>query len=118
MRTKNEDTPHAALPPLRPVVFAVLLALSDGRMHGYQILKSANLRLGHRAIPGPGTLYRTLKELRELGLIAYAPSEPDQDQRKQYFRLTARGRRVAEAEARRMERMVEAARSSRLLTEG
>lgn len=118
MTTASRNPQPAAFLPLRPVVFAVLLSLSEGRLPGYGILKNANRRLGHRAIPGPGTLYRTLKELRESGLIAYAPAEAGEDQRKQYFKLTALGRRVAEAEARRMEKAVEAARSSRLLAEG
>lgn len=115
----QQTTPRpASFLPLRPVAFAVLLSLSEGRLPGYAILKKANRQLGHRAIPGPGTLYRTLKELRESGLIAHAPIKAGEDQRKQYFRLTELGRQVAEAEAKRMERIVEAARSSRLLAQG
>ena len=51
--------------PLRPVVFAVFLALNEHALHGYAIMKAVNDRLRHRAIVGPGTLYRTLKELRD-----------------------------------------------------
>lgn len=117
--TPQKTAPQpASFLPLRPVAFAVLLSLSEGRLPGYAILKNANRRLGHRAIPGPGTLYRTLKELRESGLIAHAPIQAGEDQRKQYFKLTELGRRVAESEAKRMERIVEAARSSRLLVQG
>lgn len=91
--------------PLRPAIFSVLAALRGGPTHGYGILERVNRELGERAIVGPGTLYRTLKEMRDQGLVEYAPppaADPDPDGRRQYYRSTAFGGAVCEAEARRI----------------
>lgn len=101
--------------PLRPLVFEILVALNEEHRHGYGIMKTVNERMGRRAVLGPGTLYRTLKELRTEGLIDYAPSRADADPRRRYYRITPDGRRVARAEALRMAELVEAARSNGLL---
>ena len=66
----------------------------------------------------PGNLYRTLKELLDLGLIAETDWRPDpglDDERRRYYRITALGRRVAGAEAARLEELVAEARSRGLL---
>jgi DNA-binding PadR family transcriptional regulator len=97
------STPEEIL-PLRPVVFAVLLVLRGEDLHGYAIMKRVNERIGRRAILGPGTLYRTLKEMRERGLLKYAPpGKGAGDERRTYYRLTAFGRKVVDAEAERLE---------------
>ena len=103
--------------PLRPVVFAVLVALSQQPMHGYGIMKAVNERLVRGGLLGPGTLYRTLKELREDGWVEYTEGPPDADSRRRYYRLTPSGLAVARTEASRMAAWVDAARSSRLLAE-
>jgi DNA-binding PadR family transcriptional regulator len=64
---------------------------------------------------GPGTLYRTLRELLDAGLIAESGERPDpahDDERRRYYALTDLGRRAALAETRRLARMVEAARAA------
>jgi DNA-binding PadR family transcriptional regulator len=114
MPKKAEREPE----PLRPVVFAVLIALSEQKRHGYGIMKVVNERMSRRAVLGPGTLYRTLKELRDDGLIEYAPAPSDADSRRRYYAITARGRVAARAEATRMAELVDAARASRLLADG
>lgn len=91
--------------PLRPVVFAVLLVLRVSPLHGYAVMKRVNDHLGREALVGPGTLYRTLKELRDARWIEHteAPRDTDEvDGRRQYYRLTVLGRQVVEAEARRV----------------
>ncbi len=108
----NSPTSTAAL---RPVVFAILLALNEDALHGYAIMKAVNDRLRHRAIVGPGTLYRTLKELKDADLIAHTDSPAGQDSRRQYYRLTQGGRAAAADEAARMAELVAAARASRLI---
>lgn len=88
--------------PLRPTVFVILTILAGGPRHGYAIMKRANAHLGGGGL-GPGTLYRTLKELREEGLIeaVAAPCE-EVDARRQYYGLTDRGREVARLEVERL----------------
>ena len=65
---------------------------------------------------GPGTLYRSLKELAAVGLLreAAAPTAGD-DPRRKYYELTDPGREQLELEARRLERIVDAARQRRVL---
>lgn len=101
--------------PLRPLIFAILVALNEEDRHGYGIMKVVNEQLQRRALLGPGTLYRTLKELKDDGLIEHAPAPDEADSRRQYYRITAKGRRVAEAEAARMAEWVDVARAGQLL---
>lgn len=103
--------------PLHPRTLAVLLALSEGALHGYALLK----RLGEREEvgprPGPTTLYRTLHELEDCGWIGPTDERPDpalDDERRTYYRLTDAGRSVLDAEVDRLERVVAWARAERL----
>ncbi len=106
--------------PLRPVVYAILVTLAEAPSHGYAVMKQVNERIGARALLGPGTLYRTLKELRDLGWIepASLPAEDPGDERRRYYQLTTEGREVAAAETRRLERLVGVAQRSGLPAEG
>ncbi len=112
MPEPNSSTAPTAL---RPVVFAILLALNETALHGYAIMKDVNERLEHRAIVGPGTLYRILKELREASMIAPAEAPAGEDARRQYYRLTEAGRVAAANEAAHMAGLVAAARAGRLI---
>jgi len=98
--------------PLRPVEINVLLSLCDGPRHGYGIMQDALERTGEDVIPDVGTLYRALRRMVEAGLIE--PSEGGGERRNEY-RITPLGRGVAEAESRRLEKLVWAARNSGLL---
>lgn len=108
-----------SLLPLSEAVFQILLALADRERHGYGIIQEVDERTGGRVQLGPGTLYGAIKRLREQGLIeeaeGAAEAEADGDERRRYYRLTVLGREVAVLEARRMERLLEAARSKSLL---
>lgn len=88
--------------PLKPDVFEILLALSHaGRMHGYAILKE----LEDRGVPvAASLLYRKLRRLMEDDLVAVSSpaARANDDQRRRYYRLTALGRAVVEAEAARI----------------
>lgn len=104
--------------PLTPAMFHVLLALADGDMHGYAILKEVAERTGGRVELSTGTLYGIIKRLVFEGMIEKArtrpPAEQD-DERRRYYRLTEFGRRVAMAEAERLEKVVAMARRKKLL---
>jgi DNA-binding PadR family transcriptional regulator len=104
--------------PLRPLVFAILIALNEESKHGYGIMKVVNEQMGRRALLGPGTLYRTLKELRDEGFIDYTAAPKDADSRRRYYAITAAGREAARAEAARMADWVDLARRGRLLQGG
>jgi len=65
----------------------------------------------------PSTLYSSIHRLLENGLIRELAERPaEDDERRRYYRLTPLGRGVAELEARRLERLLRAARSGGVLT--
>ncbi len=107
--------------PLRPVEFQILLSLSGRELHGYGIIGDAKERGEGAAVPGLATLYRALRRLTKAALIEEAGSpagaaegEVAEGPPRQTFRITDLGRRVAAAEARRLEKQVRAARANRL----
>lgn len=62
---------------------------------------------------GTGTLYTSLKKLLAKGLIEEIEERPApelDDSRRRYYRLTPEGRRAADAEAARLERILGVAR--------
>ncbi len=104
--------------PLKPLVFQILLALVGGDSHGWALVRDVQQRGGFDRIM-PGNFYRTLRGMLADGLIEEAPGrdEPtEDDERRRYFRLTARGTDAAAAEARRLEALVIESRAKRLLT--
>jgi DNA-binding PadR family transcriptional regulator len=103
--------------PLKPLVFQVLLALTDGKRHGWSLVREVQQRGGFARIM-PGNFYRTLRSMLTDGLIAESENgsgHPDEDERRRYFELTRLGAAVAAAEAQRLEAAVLEARAKRLL---
>jgi DNA-binding PadR family transcriptional regulator len=98
--------------PIPPSAYAVLASLAAGPRAGIDVLDDVRATAPGRAILGPGTLYRVLRELREAGLIVRAADRPavGVDERQSSHELTAAGRRVLLAETRRLERTVALAR--------
>jgi DNA-binding PadR family transcriptional regulator len=107
---RNADV-HDSL-PLSPSGFYILLALADRERHGYAIAKEVEDATHGAIVLGPATLYRTIKQLLADGWIGEVDGD---DERRRVYRLTARGRRVAQAEAQRLEHVVRMARERRLL---
>jgi DNA-binding PadR family transcriptional regulator len=102
--------------PLRPAVFHILLALARGDLHGLGIAEAVDDATEGTVRLGPGTLYRSLKEMARDGLIVQAPApEDDADPRRRFYRITEQGLKQARAEAARLARVVEVARDSRVL---
>ncbi len=104
--------------PLTAAVFHILLALADEERHGYGIMQEVERRTSGAVRMGPGTLYGTIKRVLGEGLIAKSGERPDpalDDERRRYYRLTEFGRRVAVAEAERLEGLVHDARAKSLL---
>jgi DNA-binding PadR family transcriptional regulator len=116
MRKKAQE-PESML-PLTPAVFHILLALADGEKHGYGIMKEVSQRTGGSVRMGPGTLYGSIGRMLASGLIEASDERPDpelDDERRRYYRLTEFGRRVAQAESRRLDQLLQVARAKRLL---
>ena len=103
--------------PLRPVEFHILLSVASTERHGYGIIRDAETR-GDATVPDVGTLYRALRRMREQGLIVEtegSSSEGSEDERRNYYGITALGLEVGRAEARRLESLMRAAREGGLL---
>ena len=102
--------------PLKPLVLDILIVLSDGKRHGWSLVRDVQQREGGERIL-PGNFYRTLRALKNDGLIEDAPGDANEDpgERRQYFRLTALGTKVAQAEARRIRALVVDPRMKKLL---
>jgi DNA-binding PadR family transcriptional regulator len=102
--------------PLGASTFYILLALAGGARHGYAIAKEVEEETGGAVKLPPGTLYRLIKQLTADGWIVERESGSDGDNdRRRTYALTPRGRRIAQAEARRLDEAVAMARSRHLL---
>ena len=104
--------------PLTPAAFHVLLALTEGDIHGYGILKEVT-RLTNGAVSlSAGTLYALLRRLVSEGMVVEKEGRPapeEDDERRRYYHLTEFGRRVARAEAERLRGMLALAWDRNLL---
>ena len=101
--------------PLKPFVLDVLLELADGKRHGWSLIRDLQQRDGGARIL-PTNFYRTLRALRDDGLIENADAaNSGAGERRQYFSLTPLGAKVARAEVKRLEALVLDARARRLL---
>lgn len=108
--TRDLELP-ATLPP---AVFHILVALGDQDRHGYAIMQDVAARTNGRMKLSPGTLYGAIKRMLDEGFIVEVDERPDadiDDERRRYYRLTARGRQVAKAEVDRLATLVRQARA-------
>ena len=96
--------------PLKPLVFQVLLALTDGERHGWSLVREVQQRTGGDRIL-PANFYRTLRAMLAEGLIEEAGRQDD----RRYFRATSLGTDAARLEARRLQELLSDARARRLL---
>ena len=116
MKKPIEPDPEEFL-PLPSAVFHILVALADRERHGYGIMQDIQER-GDAPVPDVGTMYRALARMVEARLIEAAarrPAPDASDERRNYYRITEAGRRVATAAARRLEALTRAARIGGLL---
>lgn len=104
--------------PLTPAAFHIMLALADGENHGYAIMKEVAENTQGKMRLGPGSLYGTIKRMLADGWIEETDERPDpelDDERRRYYRLTGVGRKLVQAEAERLEQLVNIARGKNLL---
>ena len=99
--------------PITPAELNILLSLAGEEMHGYAIMREVERRTGGTTRLGPGTLYRSIKQMLSRGWIEEVHERADPalgDDRRRHYRLTGFGRRVAAAEVERLEELVGRAR--------
>jgi len=108
MTTKRSTRPEDLL-PLPPATFHILLSLADGERHGYALKREIAKRTDGTLTLGPGVLYGAIAKMLAQGLIEESSERPDphlDDERRRYYKITAFGRKVAQAEATRMRDLV------------
>ena len=96
-------------------VYLILLALADSDLHGLGIARAVQDLSDGETRLWPASLYGTLEELEEAGLIK-ALDDPrqrpaDESQKKRFYRLTRAGHRALAAETDRLAALVNVARS-------
>jgi DNA-binding PadR family transcriptional regulator len=99
--------------PLKTNWFHIMLSLAGEGQHGYGIMQEVRERTGGKVRLWPATLYGSLKRLIEAGMIEESDDRPApelDDARRRYYRLTAFGRRVLDAECDRLQELVRAIR--------
>lgn len=94
--------------PLPAASLHVALALLDGELHGYALMRRVEELSDGAVRMGPGTLYGTLNRLVDTGLIEETThrSARDDNERRRYYELTPNGRLVAVDELRRLQSLV------------
>lgn len=97
--------------------FHILLALADEARHGYAIREDVRQRTEGAVELYPATLYGSIRAMAEKGLIEPLEGEedPDEDQRRQYYRLTPAGRAALRDEVGRLQGLLDQARATRAL---
>ncbi len=100
---------------MKPHAFQILLALSEGDLHGTGVVRRVREQTGGAVELWPVTLHRTLDRLHEDALIAeLGPGEhpAGESRRRRYYRLTDAGAAALSEEADRLRGFVTAARRS------
>lgn len=107
--------PKKTLDPLPSAAFQILLALADGDMHGYGIMRQVEEQSARRVRLGPGTLYSSLQTLLDAGAIEEVENEQADAERRRYYRLSAKGRKLVGSEVKRLEELLRVARAKKVL---
>jgi DNA-binding PadR family transcriptional regulator len=101
--------------PLSRSLLHLLLALHEGKRHGYAVKKRVEELSNGIVRMGPGTLYTTIQRAEDLGFIVEsaerAPADEDQSQRR-YYEPTPLGRQVLAAEVERLGAFIDHARAA------
>ena len=106
--------------PLPTAQIHILLALITGDKHGYAIMSEVEALTEGSVTMGPGTLYGTIKRMLKAWLVEETDERPDpelDDERRRYYRLTALGALVLDAEVARMEQLARTAHLRRQIAQ-
>jgi len=94
--------------PLPAASMHIVLALLDGELHGYALMRRVEDLSDGAVRMGPGTAYGTINRLVDDGLLVETTDRVTRDdsERRRYYELTADGRRVALDELARLQSIV------------
>jgi DNA-binding PadR family transcriptional regulator len=106
------------VPAIKAPAFHILLALADGPRHGYAIRAAVDELTQGGVKLWPATLYGTVRQLNDTGLIEPLTEQPEgDDARRIYYQLTELGRSTLVAETERMRALVDYARGTRAIAD-
>jgi DNA-binding PadR family transcriptional regulator len=96
-------------------MFGILLVLASGERHGLGIIEEVEQRTDGNTTLSIGTLYRSIAHMCDARLIAPSRrrSSGPADPRRNYYRITDRGRQALAREVERLDRLVRWARATR-----
>ena len=106
MRNQPADTTGAES-ALTSAQFHILLTLAEGDRHGYGIMQEIERRTSGVVELGPGTLYRSIKQLLTRGLIVEVEGDGVAGAQRRPYALTPEGTARTAAEAQRLRSLVE-----------
>lgn len=119
MSNETETVPQDEM-HLTTSMFYILLALPDGPKHGYAIMKEMEEMTEGQIVPGPGTLYGSIKRLLKARMIVESEDRPIRaldDERRRYYAITDYGLRALATEVGRLEKAVRLARAKAVFGE-
>ncbi|GAA3729421.1 PadR family transcriptional regulator [Salinactinospora qingdaonensis] len=96
---------------LREQSYLILLALTDGPLHGYAIVTAVRCISDDRVRLAAGTLYGALDRLGHDGLVTVSGEEVINGRHRRYYQLTEAGHGVLAEETERLERLAQTARA-------
>ena len=96
--------------PLTETTYYILLALTEP-LHGYAVMQRCEDLSEGTVRVGAGTLYNAISKLLKEALIV----KVQQDDRRKYYQLTDKGRRVLAHQVARLEVMVRSAHGTEAL---
>jgi DNA-binding PadR family transcriptional regulator len=115
-------TTQASDPTLTSAQFHILLTLAEGTRHGYGIMQEIERRTDGAVELGPGTLYRSIKQLLARGLIVEVDSgvdgRADTGKQRRSYALTPAGEARTHEEAQRLQELVRWAQDALVLEGG
>jgi PadR family transcriptional regulator PadR len=97
--------------PLGHLDFEILVSLGRRDLHGYAIAAEISDRTGGVMNPGMSSLYLAVRRLVKNGFVVDAGQRGDESDGppRRYYRITRRGRAVAQRETQRLQAQARAA---------
>jgi DNA-binding PadR family transcriptional regulator len=95
-------------------MFQILVAVGTEEKHGYAIMRELDDLFAGPPL-GPGTLYRSIKQLLDRGLLEERERPDSDDPRRRYYRVTEAGAAAAETETQHLEALLGRARETGLV---
>lgn len=103
---------------LKPHWFQILLAVADGPLHGTAIMEEVLERTDGTMKLWPGTLYGSLRDMDDEGLIEETPAPegaPTEGGKRRFYGITIKGREELRAEVHRLASFVRTAREKQVI---